>query len=73
MIDFGAWVDVVEPLLLLPDQATANFDDIIACPFVHHWVIFLEVVQDVHGQCSVPSTDFINNEVFIREILEEVL
>ena len=72
VIDFGAWVGTVEPLLLLADQAATNFDDVVARPLVHHWIIFLKVVQNIHGQCSVPCTNFINGEILVWEILEEI-
>ena len=59
------------PLLQLC-QAAANFHDVVSHPFVHLWVSVSNVVEDVQGKGSVPSPNLVNDEVFVREVFEEI-
>jgi len=53
-------------------QTVANFHDVVPGPFIHLWVSVSDVVENVQGERSVPSSNLVNNEVFVREVLEEV-
>ena len=66
-----AWVVLQFPLLQLC-QAAANFHDVVPHPFVHLWVSVSNVVEDVQGKGSVTGSNLVNDEVFVREVLEEI-
>lgn len=63
----------IEQLLLLQlDQTSTNFDDIVPRPFVNHRMRLLKVVQDIHSQGSISSTNFVDDEVLVWEVLQQV-
>ena len=53
-------------------QAATDLHDVVPRPFVHLWVSVSDIVEDVQGKRPIPSSNLVNDEVFVREILEEV-
>jgi len=59
-------------MLLQFGQAAANFHDVVPHPFVHLRVSVSDVVENIEGKSSVPGSNLVNDEVFVREVLEEI-
>ena len=53
-------------------QAAADLHDVVPRPFVHLWVSVSDVVKNVQGKRSVPGSNFVDDEVFVRQILADV-
>lgn len=65
-------VDILQFLLLQLRQTPADFDNVVPRAFVNARVFVTNVVQDVKGQSPVTGTDLVNDEILIREVLEQV-
>jgi hypothetical protein len=63
---------VVQFILLQLDQIAANLDNIITGAFVHARVFLADIIEDVQGKGAIPGANFINDEIFVREVLEQV-
>ena len=73
MVYGDAWVGSTELLLLQPGKVFANLDDVVPCTFVHVRVVFSEVVEDIQCERTVPRPNLIHYEVFVWEVLQEIL
>jgi hypothetical protein len=63
---------VLQFTLLQLGQAAADFNDVVPHSFVCLRVTVSDIVEDVQGKGSVPGSDLVNDEVFVREVLEEI-
>jgi hypothetical protein len=62
-----------EELLLRLCQTTANLYDVVVGTLVDLRIRATDKVKDVHGQCTVSRPDLVDDEIFIREVFQEVL
>lgn len=67
----NTWV-ILQFLFLKFGQASTNFYDVIPRPFVHPGPEVANVVEDVQSKRSVPSSNLVNDEVFVGIVLEEI-
>ena len=54
-------------------EVGADLDNVIPRAFIHVGIVVLQVVEDVLRQRAVPRANFIDDEVLVREELEQVL
>ena len=73
MNDLDAVVFRTQVLSLLLSKTSADLNDAVSRPLVHFGMTISYEVQNVHGQRTIASSDLVNIEVFVREVLEEVL
>lgn len=66
-------MSLVQPRFLLLHETGTNLNDIVPRALVYHRIILLQVVENIHCERPVSSANFIDDEVLIREVLEEVL
>ena len=62
-----------EEFFLQSRQTTTNFHDVIVGTFVDFWICALDEVKDVHGQRTIPCSNLIDDEIFVRKVLKEIL
>jgi len=68
-----ARVSRVEFLPLCIHHIPADFDNVILGTIVDFCIFFSKVVENVHRKSPIAGTNFINDEIFIWKIFEEVL
>lgn len=61
-----------ERFFLSLGKAPTNFDDRVSCSFIHLGVVVMDKVEYIHRQRTIPGTDFIYYEVFIRKIFKKI-
>ena len=54
-------------------EVGADLDNVVARAFIHVGIVVLQVVEDVLRQRAVPRANLIDDEVLVREELEQVL
>ena len=54
-------------------QLTTYFDYGVSSPLVNLWVFVTNVVEDVIRQCTIARADLVKIEIFVREVLQQVL
>lgn len=73
MYDAHAGVMLAKFIFLQLDQIATNFDDIILCAIIDLQMLFPKVIENVHGKSSVARSNFVNYEIFVWEIFEQIL
>ena len=53
-------------------EVGTNFNNVVARPLVYVWMLFLQIVQNVPGQCTVTGADFIDDEILVWEVFEQI-
>ena len=69
----NAGVRCAQFLPLEGGEVGADLDNVVARAFVHVGIVVLQVVEDVLRQRAVPRANLIDDEVLVREVLQEVL
>ena len=64
---------LTELLSLQRSQVLANLYDVVTCPLINVGIVFSEIVKDVLGKRAIPRPNFVDDEVLVREVLQEVL
>lgn len=64
---------VQQQLTLQLGKAPTDLNDIVTRPFVHVRMLVAYVVEDILRQSAVARSNLINDEVFVRKVLEQVL
>jgi hypothetical protein len=65
-------MDASKSLLLNLRQASADFDNAVPCPVIHLRVLISNEIKYVESQCTVSSAYLIYDEIFVREVLEQI-
>ena len=59
-------------LLLNFGQVSANLNNIVPCPLINVGIDVLQILEDTFRQRTVPCANFVDDEVFIGEVLKQV-
>jgi hypothetical protein len=62
-----------EEFFLQLRQTTTNLHDVVVGTLVDFWIFALDKVKDVHGQGAIPCSNLIDDEIFVREVFQEIL
>lgn len=68
--DAGMLLEQQLPLQL--SKAPANLDNVISSTLVHRRILVAYVVEDIARQSAVAGADFVDDEVFVRVVFQEV-
>ena len=73
VMDRHARVRGTELFPLQVREICANLDDVIPRPLVYVGIVLPQVVEDVKGKRTVPCANLVDDEVLVREVLQQVL
>lgn len=69
VVDSYTRMSILKFLLLQLHEALAYLDDVVACSLVDIGVVFLEQIENIHGQRSITRTNFVYYEILVWEVL----
>jgi hypothetical protein len=73
MHNIHARVSGVKFLPLSIHHIPADFDNVILGTIVDFWIFFSKIVENVHRKSPIAGTNFIDDEIFVWKVFEEVL